>query len=236
MDSKITLSQITSLTTLLIELSLSDQQNFPTTSGTPEGEFEITVKNATSLTAALKNVPYNDIYYELDQANCYNFKMLDGALIALRYRFSKGRIREHSLAFFPSPNLEQFQNDPQLYWEDAIYADIIAKNVVPFPIRFDFNSDPERFVEYHHSYSHLTLGQYQNCRIPVCSPVGPFTFGAFILRNFYNTAYKEISDRIPASTLLFSNTITPKERDISHLVLGKSESLVQRMGNWLHSK
>jgi hypothetical protein len=220
MMPKDTLNQLLDLTTTLVGLSLSNQQNFPSTHGDPESSFEITVRNADRLTTALRNVPYSDIYYELDQARCYNFKMLDGALITLRYRFEGGNLREHSLGYFPSPDLEHFQNDPDLYLSDEIYADTVARNIVPFPIRFDFNDDERRFVEIDHPYSHLTLGQYANCRIPVCSPVAPLTFGAFILRNFYNTAFRKYSTAIPSASLLFPNTITTNERRVPHMVLG----------------
>ena len=123
-------------------------------------------------------------------------------------------------SYFPSPSLEHFQNDPELYLLDEIYADVVARNIVPFPVRFDFSNDASKFVEIHHPYSHLTLGQYENCRIPVCSPVGPLTFGAFILHNFYNSAYRKYSDELPTGPLLFANTITAREREIPHLVLG----------------
>lgn len=146
--------------------------------------------------------------------------MLDGALISLRYRFKAGVICEHSLSYFPSPDLENFQNEPEIYLEDEIYADVIARNIVPFPVRFDFSDDPKKFVDVHHPYSHLTLGQYENCRIPVDSPLGPLAFGGFILRNFYNTAFRKYSEQIPASALAFSNTITTNERTIPHVVCG----------------
>jgi hypothetical protein len=215
-----TLSQLTKLTQTMVGLSLSNEQNFPSTHGDPNKAFEIDVANAASMAIALKNIAYRDIYHELDQARCYNFKMLDGALVTLRYRFLDGEVCEHSLSYFPSPDLEHFQNDPELYLLDEIYAGVVARNIVPFPIRFDFSNDDAKFVEIHHPYSHLTLGQYENCRIPVCSPLGPHTFGAFILRNFYNTAYSKYSDEIPIGPLLFSNTITGRERQIPHLVLG----------------
>jgi len=141
-------------------------------------------------------------------------------LILVRYRFHEGQIYEHSLSYFPSPDLEHFQNEPEVYLEDELYADIIAKNIVAFPIRFDFSSDPKKFVEVDHPYSHLTLGQYANCRIPVCSPVGPLLFAGFILRHFYNTAYRKYSETLPASSLVFDKTITSKERRIPHLVCG----------------
>jgi hypothetical protein len=214
-----TLREVRDLTTTLVGLSLSNEQNFPSTYGDPEASFEITVKNAASMTVALRNVAYREIYQELDEARCYNLKMLDGALITLRYKFQRGEICEHNLSYFPSPDLEHFQNEPELYLEDEIYADILAKNVVSFPFRFDFNNDKERFVEVHHPYSHLTLGQYTNCRIPVCSPVGPLTFGTFVLRNFYNTAFVKYSEELPVASSFFANTITDMERKGVHVVL-----------------
>jgi len=220
MNPRDTLKQIKDLTSAMVGLSLSNDQNFPATHGEVDGGFEITVSNATSMSVALKNVAYRDIYGELDQARCFNFKMLDGALVTLRYRFRDRQVCEHSLSYFPSPDLDLFQNDPDVYLLDEIYADVVARNIVPFPIRFDFSDDAEKFVEIHHPYSHLTLGQYENCRIPVCSPLGPLVFGGFILRNFYNTAFRKYSEEIPVSVLSFARTITANEQKIPHFVCG----------------
>lgn len=215
-----TLSQVKGLTEALVELSLSNEQNFPATHGDTNAAFEITVSTAAGMSIALKNVAYRDIYGELEKARCFNIKMLDGALISLRYRFRAGVICEHVLSYFPSPDLEHFQNEPEVYLEDEIYADVIGKNIVPFPVRFDFSDDPAKFVDIHHPYSHLTLGQYDNCRIPVCSPLGPLAFGGFILRNFYNTAFRKYSEKIPTSTFAFAKTITASEAKILHVVCG----------------
>lgn len=220
MKAKETLRQLEQLTTAMVGLSLSNDQNFASTHGDIDGDFEITVNNATSMSTALKNIAYRDIYRELEKARCFNFKMLDGALVALRYRFRAHDVSEHVLSYFPSPDLEHFQNDPEVYLLDEIYADVIERNIVPFPVRFDYSTDADKFVEVHHPHSHLTLGQYQNCRIPVCSPLSPFTFGSFILRNFYNTAFRKYSEELPTAELLFPNTITVNERKIPHVVLG----------------
>jgi len=218
MNPQQTLKQIHELTETLVGLSLSNEQNFPVTRGNLGAEFEITVSTAAGMSVALKNLPYSDIYCELEKARCFNAKMLDGALLSLRYRFRAGTVREHSLSYFPSPDLEHFQNEPEVYLEDEIYADVIARNIVPFPIRFDFSDDDQKFVDVDHPYSHLTLGQYQNCRIPVCSPLGPLAFGSFILRNFYNTAFRKYSTKVPTSALSFHRTITANEQQIPHLV------------------
>ena len=107
-----TLKQICALTESLVELSLSNEQNFPSTHGNPNASFEITVSNAESMSIALKNVSYRIIYEELEKSRCFNFKMLDGALISLRYRFQTRAICEHSLSYFPSPDLEHFRTIP----------------------------------------------------------------------------------------------------------------------------
>jgi hypothetical protein len=219
MRSKDTLAEINDLTAALVGVSLSNEQNFPTTYGIPNGSFEITVKNAGALTVALRNVSYSDIYNSLSEAGCFNMKLLDGALVCLRYRFEAGEVIEHCLSYFPSPYLDHFQNESEVYLSDDIYADIVGRNIVPFPIRFDFNADQARYVDIDHPYSHLTLGQYQNCRIPVCSPLSPLAFGSFILRNFYNTASRKFSDEIPAPVFRFDRTISANEQQVPHVVL-----------------
>jgi hypothetical protein len=219
MRSNDTLREINELTASLVGLSLSNEQNFPSTHGATNADFEITIKNASSLTVALRNVSYADIYNSLSEAGCFNMKLLDGALLCLRYRFHAGEVTEHCLSYFPSPDLEHFQNDPESYLSDDIYADIIARNIVPFPIRFDFNADDGRYVDVDHPYSHLTLGQYENCRVPVCSPVSPLAFGDFILRNFYNTAFRKYSNEIPQPGFRFDRTISPNEQQVAHVVL-----------------
>lgn len=139
---------VENLTAKLIEVGLSSQQNFPTLNKLSQNISEISYSNSYDLSIALKNVAYQDIYDELDRGKNYNIKMIDGALIQLLYRFQGSQLLSHRLAFFSSPYLESFQNEPELYEEDEIFADIIAKNIVAVPIRFDY--DPDNFQEIHH--------------------------------------------------------------------------------------
>ena len=146
--------------------------------------------------------------------------MPDGALIQIAYRFLGTELTGHRLAFFPSPYLEDFQNDPDIYEADEIFADIVAKNVVPFPLRFDFDSDDGRFKALHHPKSHLTLGQFQHCRIPVSAPLTPFQFLSFILRNFYNTAHRRYTAELSEDSGAFPETITGIESQVVHVRAG----------------
>ncbi len=114
-------------------------------------------------------------------------------------------------------DLEQFQNNPEIYSDDEVYAEVIMRNIVPLPLRFDFISREGEYEELRHPKSHLTLGQYKNCRIPVCAPLTPYHFVSFILRNFYHTAYTKYSDSIRPHSHCFSETIFISEKAILHI-------------------
>ena len=88
-------------------------------------------------------------------------------------------------------------------------------NIVTFPIRFDY--DPDNFEETEHPKTHATLGQYKNCRIPVSEPLTPEIFIIFLLRNFYNTAFRKYTQEFIISTHRLPQTITDKEKASFHL-------------------
>jgi hypothetical protein len=210
--------QVESLTADLIECTLCEEQKFPSLRHESSSICKIDFGDV-DLSIVLKNRSYKEIYNELFRTQAYNLKMVDGALIQLMYKFEQGSLLSHRLAFFPSPYLEEFQNNPEIYEEDNIFADILKKNIVPFPLRFDFDCREEVVKEIDHPQSHLTLGQYQNCRIPVSAPLTPSVFIEFVLRNFYNTAFKQYSSEIKRFNEVFTNTIEVSERELSHVQL-----------------
>ena len=145
----------------------------------------------------------------------YNIKMIDGALLTLLYRFSNDRIVAHRLSYFPAPDLIAFQNEPELYAEDELYVNILDRRIVTVPIRFDFDDDDAVRCPLEHPTSHLTLGQYKNCRIPVSSALTPYQFISFIITNFYHSAnsksdLQEFKDK-------FDESIFPEERELIHI-------------------
>lgn len=216
--------QVESLTTDLIGCSLCDEQKFPSLRNESSNISRIDF-GKTDISFVLRNRPYKEIYNELLRTQAYNLKMIDGALIQLMYKFKESSLQSHRLAFFPSPYLEEFQNNPEIYKEDNIYADIIKRNIVPFPLRFDFNHKEEEANDSNHPQSHLTLGQYQNCRIPVSAPLTPSVFIDFVLRNFYNTAFNQYSNKINRFSEIFVDTIATSERALSHVQLPLREEI-----------
>ena len=210
LSSVIIFNQIKTITCKLIKIGLSADQNFPS-----NDKGQITYFGMQDISIAMKNITYEEIYKQLEETRNFNIKMLDGALIQMLYSFKGTELVAHRLAFFPAPNLESFQNEPKIYEDDEIYADILGKNIVTFPIRFDF--DPNNFEEIKHPKTHITLGQYKNCRIPISEPLTPELFIAFVLRNFYNTAFETNINHFVISTHRFSQTITDKEKSLLHL-------------------
>lgn len=183
MNSNESLVDLKKITSKLIEMGLSVDQNFPSFKKVGNQEL-IGYGNYSDTSIALKNISYHEIYKVLEEERQFNIKLLDGGLLQFFYCYEKGKLLKHRLCYFPSPTFESFQTDPELYLDESlIYADILSKSVLPIPIRFDYS--PNDFIEIEHPTSHLTLGQYKNCRIPVESALCPSTFTNFILRSFY---------------------------------------------------
>jgi hypothetical protein len=209
-------AEIEQLTADLISVGLCVDQNFPSMNVGKGGEIIVGFSETESLSITLKNIPYSDAYDELSKSRAYNMKLIDGALLQIMYLFSERReLLRHRLAFFPAPDLLEYQNNAEIYEQDEIYIDIIEKSVVTTPLRFDF--DKQNFVDYHHPMSHFTLGQYKNCRIPVSGPLNPFLFVHFILRSFYNTPFQKYCAKIREFQGGFEHTITALEKRHLHV-------------------
>ena len=209
--------QINELIKCLVEMGLADDQRFAFRRAGRDNVVQVTFDKAEHVSIALKDRSYAEIYQYLKQVGAFSAKMLDGALVQMMYLFQGSTLQRHRLAFFSSPHLEEYQNNPDLYVEDEIHGDVIARNIVPFPLRFDYDAKSEHHRELVHPKSHLSLGQYENCRIPVTHPLTPFWFIDFILRNFYNTATTRHTDRLPPQDGSFVESILPTERGIVHL-------------------
>lgn len=214
--ARMVFNQINRLTSDLVGTALCNDQNFPIKKGISWDTCQIETDN-NSVAAALKNRPYQELYYSIEQSRNYNLKLLDGALLQLQYRFENNELVNHRLAFYPNPDLSLFQNSPDAYLEDEIYLDIIDRRVVVTPLRFDFDSRKDIVKSIEHPVSHLTLGQYKNCRIPVARPITPCQFVFFIIRNFYHTAYNKYCEKLTEYNYCFDKTITDGEQHIIHI-------------------
>ena len=212
--------QIQKLTEEIIQSGLTNAENFPSVKQKPNGVVDIGI-SAVGHSLCLKDIPYADMYHELDEKKQYNLRMVDGALITLLYKFRGDELEEHRLSFFPAPHLEMFQNESKFYMEDELYLDVFDKRVVAVPLRFDFDAG-KAFVPIRHPKSHLTLGQYKHCRIPVSSAVSPHQFLTFILWNFYHTKDGENLCNLTKYDDKFDVSIVPDETGMIHVCTSAS--------------
>ncbi|WP_374008463.1 DUF2290 domain-containing protein [Leifsonia sp. LS-T14] len=130
---------------------------------------------------------YDKLYTEQVGDRAFNFVMADKALVHMAYEWEGRRLVRHRLVFLPSPHFVEFQNDPDFYMREHLYADVVGVQGVAVPLRFDFDVRSDVATGLRHPPAHLTLGQYPHCRIPVSAPVTPWVFVDFLIRHFYET-------------------------------------------------
>ena len=197
-----------------IEAGVAVRQNYPSITGF--GSVKAIGNLQTSV--ALRNVAYSDTYMELVENNQFHIMLPDGGVMLFQYRFNcEGQLLKHRLCYFPSPQLPTVEEAPELYHNDQLYADILLDRIVRFPVRFDY--DPESYRPRFHPQSHLTLGQFENCRIPVSCPVSPNDFLKFVLLNFYHLAYRRHLNKFEKRSRSWSvrSCLTEHERGLPFL-------------------
>ena len=210
-------TEIHNLKEKMIEIGLCMDQNYPSEASyqSDDGAVEeISISGVSDMSAALKNRPYAETYNWLREKRVFNMILVDGALIQSRYRFRRDALVKHTLAFYPSPDLPEYQNFPNVFDLEILIADAMRKDIVTTPIRFDF--DPTTSIECIHPVSHFTIGQYRNCRIPVLSGLTPHRFLKFILTAFYNTAYRKYCSDWCGAVPDFDPTLTAREESLLH--------------------
>ena len=221
MRSKQIINAINGIVCSLVELGLASDKNYTGIRKTKEGDTVISVSEKPGV-SFLRCESYSALYHEVEDRRAFDFKLLDGALISMCYVLRRNdTLKSHRLAFLPSPQLPQFQDYQTQYIGDVPYIDVVGPQVKPVPLRFDFDIDNARPIT--HPASHLTIGQYSNCRIPVSAPVEPAEFTTFIIRHFYDSPSLDNSSKINVKKMrLFDSTITPEESEIPHLRLRHS--------------
>ena len=211
-----TKDRINILISSLVTVGLAKARNYAF-QRSRQGLEQVTFRGANYVSEALKNKPYGEIYDTLLAAEAYNAIMFDGALIQMMYTFDTTSIRSHRLAIFPSPSPGEFVDEFETHMSDTFFSDAFARNSVAFPFRFDFDSQAHQDLV--HPRSHMTLGQYENCRIPVTAPLTPSTFLDFVLRNFYHAAFERHETDFPTLSGSFRECISSRERRVMHIVI-----------------
>lgn len=212
--------QLQDIYSRLISTNLSVKQFYPKEQMSPGGGVSIGSLPLGSI--SLRDISYEEIYIEIESNDGYHIKLPDGGLLIFQYTFdSAGTLTKHRLCYFPSFSLPSVDEAPHLYENDELYGDVILRKLVRFPIRFDY--DPGAHKDVIHPVSHLTLGQYENCRIPINGAVSPNAFVMFLLRNFYFNSYRKEKNKLDKKPHYIPkmNTLTKLEQEIAHFMSGR---------------
>ena len=209
--------EISLLTARLVEIGLVDDQNVVAHRLLPDSRWAVTQPGA-DMSIALKKQPYVEIYGALVGSGNYAMQLLDGALIQMSYSGDDRGIDRHRLAYLPAHDLEPFQTDPELYLGEHHFIDVVGHQVMPVPLRFDYDSRDGVARDIIHPVSHLTLGQYQHCRIPATGPVTPSAFVSFILASFYSTP-TQAQEHFISEVEFGEITITRGEESRTHVMV-----------------
>lgn len=202
----------------LIGKGVCDDSNFSAIR-TFGSKADVTFSGSEHVSIALGDIEYAGIYRELADKRSYNMRLVDGALLQMMYRVEGDELLQHRLAFYPSPSLLPFQDDPDAYMRDELFIEIVQRRIVPFPLRFDFDAREGVYIDVAHPKSHLTLGDVKGCRIPVSAPLTPRWFVEFVLRNFYQTETHDFVGGLPRHKIKFPTSITANETGLMHMVI-----------------
>jgi len=214
---KDTKNQLVALVSYLIEIGLVVDQNFPTVKQSVGKIWDISFSEAINLSLCYSDISYEEIYNELASRRCFSVKFLDGGLLQILFRYNNNTLIKHRLAYYPSPYLCSFSEDPEVYEVDSLFTDITTRKIIPFPIRFDF--DTQNGIDVEHPICHLTFGDIQNCRLPVSAALSPKWFIEFILRCFYLIKDRDFLSNLPKATSIMNETITANEKNLIHLYI-----------------
>ena len=180
---------------------------------------EISFSNAKYITNAFRNIDYPEIYSMFAQHRVFNARLLDGAFIQMLYLFEENELIKHRLAFLPPPDSVYYNGNIGSEGSASELTNVIEGNRIGQPLRFDYNFSNEVHIDVNHPKSHLTIGDYANCRIPVSAALTPYWFLYFILQNFYSRPNSDFLSSLPRLTGRFPVSIANKEKTVPHLVV-----------------
>jgi hypothetical protein len=209
------LVEVRDITTHLIEIGLADVYSYPVLRRGVDYEV---VEPAEPITASVvKAASYSALYESQVLSQAFNVRLPDGALLQLSYKYERGKLSTHRLAYLPSPSLTAYQDNPDVYIGAELFAEIVGQQVLAVPVRFDYDARIGVAEEGTHSTSHLTLGQYKHCRIPVSGPVTPTAFVEFVLDHFYSTPDTALHSLSRSNSEGFADSITDLEARGTHI-------------------
>lgn len=160
---------------------------------------------------------YEKQYLDLLCMHKFTFLMIDRTIIQCFYEFKENKLIRQTMAFYQSPFDVPYQSAPIKY--RGFEENFSEKKDTGALIMFRFEYNPKQFKEHAHPNVHFTLGDYNDCRIAVKSPLTLSDFFDYIIKNFYTPVYRqyiELSKKYRCQEKQYGATIYPLERKSIH--------------------
>lgn len=137
--------------------------------------FEISFSGKTSANSIMmdKNVSAFNVMNKLLQERQYTILLYDKGIEQAEFCIKNGELVKERLVFLKRHN--QIWEKKEIQHADAEDEDWFAEEGIPVFIRIDY--DPFEHIECDHPSAHLTLSNYESCRIPMKNVV---SFSLFI--------------------------------------------------------
>ena len=169
-------------------------------------------KNSNSNIIYDNNIGVDFIMKELLQNQQYSILLYDRSLIQFEFIIENDIITKQRMLFIKRHNKiwdkEEIVSISAL--QDVDFFDYFFESEgIPTMIRIDYDQENSRDCV--HPISHMTLSNYETCRIPIKSLMSCTKFVLMILYHFYDLKIEDKFDDI------VENTITENERNMIHL-------------------
>lgn len=155
------------------------------------------------------HLPVSSIMDELLRERQYTVLLYDRSIIQVEFTIKNGEIVKERLLFLKKHN--KIWDKEEIRMSDAADEDWFAdEDGIPVFLRVDY--DPKSHIECDHAATHLTISNYETCRIPIQNVVSFSEFVRFVLFHFYGRKLE-----MPIFRIDKNNTITELERKMIHL-------------------
>ena len=172
-------------------------------------EISFSGKNDKSSIVYDNHITSSDMIDTLVKNHQYNILFYDKGFIQAEFIVDGNKVIKERLVFMKKHNkiwdaeeIQDFESN-DIDWFSEAFG-------VPIMLRIDH--DPDEHVDGDHAATHLTLSNYESCRIPMKGIVSFSEFVRFVLFHFYN-----IKLDLPVWRFDDSDTITELEKKMIHM-------------------
>lgn len=152
---------------------------------------EITHENKSNESNILydRHLPIEKIMNILLENKEYNLLLYDRSIIKYQFTIINGKICKERLIFIKKHNYLWTKDEINKKDIDDFGIDWFQEEAsIPIVIRIDY--DDENYEDIIHPITHMTLSNYEECRIPMMGAVTLYNFMNFVLNFFYNDSLK----------------------------------------------